>query len=149
MRHMSNSTEGPPAAEPIPSDPLLTIILDGRYRLDALLGRGGMGAVYRALDSRLDRLVAIKVLRDPGDADEDRITAEVRMLARFAHPNLVRLLDAGDLEGRAYLVMDLIEGPTLAQHLSTGRLFEPGDGQDWRGCRCCARVRPRARDCAS
>ncbi|MGO9198723.1 MAG: serine/threonine-protein kinase [Acidimicrobiales bacterium] len=119
---MSNSTEGPPAAEPIPSDPLLTIILDGRYRLDALLGRGGMGAVYRALDSRLDRLVAIKVLRDPGDADEDRITAEVRMLARFAHPNLVRLLDAGDLEGRAYLVMDLIEGPTLAQHLSTGRL---------------------------
>ena len=122
MRFMSSPTEGPRAADPVRSDPLLTALLDGRYRLEALLGRGGMGAVYRALDTRLERPVAIKVLRDSGEAGQARFTAEVRTLARFAHPNLVRLLDAGELEGRAFLVMELIEGPTLAQRLSTGRL---------------------------
>ncbi len=122
MRFMSSPTEGPRAADPVRSDPLLTALLDGRYRLEALLGRGGMGAVYRALDTRLERPVAIKVLRDSGEAGQARFTAEVRTLARFAHPNLVRLLDAGELEGRAFLVMELIEGPTLAQRLSTGSL---------------------------
>jgi serine/threonine protein kinase len=119
---MSNSNEGPTPAAPFPTDPLLNSLLDGRYRLETLLGRGGMGSVYRGLDTRLERPVAIKVLRDSGDADEARFAAEVRTLARFAHPNLVRLLDAGEIEGRPYLVMDLVEGSTLAERLANGSL---------------------------
>src|ERR1035438_2814491 len=110
MRCMSSSSEGPSPAAPLPPDPLLTTLLDGRYRLEALLGRGGMGSVYRALDTRLDRPVAGKVLREAGDGDEARFAAEVKTLARFAHPNLVRLLDAGELEGRPYLVMVVMQG---------------------------------------
>jgi eukaryotic-like serine/threonine-protein kinase len=81
-------------------DPLLGRFLDERYRLDSLLGRGGMGSVYRAIDVRLDRPVAVKVLREPDGANEQRFAAEVRTLARFAHPNLVRLLDAGEFNSR-------------------------------------------------
>jgi serine/threonine protein kinase len=62
------------------------------------------------------------VLREVGGADAARFEAEVRTLARFVHPNLVRLLDAGELEGRPYLVMDLVECPTLAQRVSDGKL---------------------------
>ena len=81
-----------------------------------------MGVVYRALDTRLNRPVAVKVLRDAEGADAARFETEVQMLARFVHPNLVRLLDAGDLDRRPFLVMDLVAGPTLAQRLSVGRL---------------------------
>jgi serine/threonine protein kinase len=117
MKPMSSPTDGPTAADSIPTD-----LLDGRYRLEALLGRGGMGTVYRGLDTRLNRPVAIKVLRDATGADEARFAAEVQTLARFTHPHLVRLLDAGELEARPYLVMDLVEGPTLAKRLSDGQL---------------------------
>ncbi|MCU1495843.1 MAG: serine/threonine kinase, partial [Acidimicrobiaceae bacterium] len=125
---MSRSTEGP-ASDPLPTEVVGTEavpseLLDGRYRLGATLGRGGMGVVYRALDTRLDRPVAVKILRDGEGADDARFAAEVRTLARFAHPNLVRLLDAGELDGRAYLVMELIEGPTLAQRLASGGLSD-------------------------
>jgi hypothetical protein len=122
MMGMSSPNEGPAQAACLPPDPLLTTLLDGRYRLEALIGRGGMGSVYRALDTRLDRPVAVKVLREVADGAEVRFAAEVKTLARFAHPNLVRLLDAGELEGRPYLVMELIEGSTLAKRLSIGRL---------------------------
>lgn len=105
-------------------DPLLGRLLDERYRLESLLGRGGMGSVYRALDVRLDRLVAVKVLRDPDGADEERFAAEVRTLAQFAHPNLVRLLDAGELDSRPCLVMELIEGETLARRFARGTLSD-------------------------
>ena len=79
-----------------------------------------MGVVYQALDTRLDRQVAVKVLRPADEADEQRFMAEVRILAGFNHAHLVRLLDAGDYDGRPYLVMDLIEGPTLAKRLASG-----------------------------
>lgn len=128
-------------ADPTSSgDGLVGAVLDGRYRLDALLGRGGAGTVYRAVDLRLDRDVAVKVLNGAGGLDdgatvvgpagssategERRVAAEVRTLARFSHPNLVRLLDAGELDGRACLVMDLVDGPTLARRLASGPLGE-------------------------
>lgn len=95
-------------------------LVDGRYRLEALLGRGGMAAVYQALDTRLDRRVAIKMLTGGPGADERRFRAEVRTLARFSHPNLVRLYDAGEIDGRLYLVMELVEGATLAARLRDG-----------------------------
>lgn len=112
---MPRASERSPASSPIPAE-----LLDSRYRLDALLGRGGMGAVYRATDVRLDRPVAIKMLRDVDSADEQRFDSEVRMLARFSHPNLVRLFDVGEFDGRPFLVMELIDGATLAQRLSAG-----------------------------
>lgn len=96
--------------------------LGGRYRLDGVVGRGGMGTVYRALDLRLNRTVAIKVLRSVERADADRFEAEIQILARLTHPGLVRLLDAGDLASRPYLVLDLIEGPSLAESVGEGPL---------------------------
>jgi serine/threonine protein kinase len=102
----------------IPAEPLL----DERYQLESLIGRGGMGTVYRALDTRLGRRVAVKLLVDTPAADEARFRAEVRMLARLSHPNLVRVLDTGESNGRLFLVMELIEGTTLEKRLRTGPL---------------------------
>jgi len=87
-------------------------MLDDRYRLESLIGRGGMAAVYRGIDTRLDRPVAIKMLADAPAADDQRFRVEVRTLARFSHPNLVRLLDAGEVDGRLYLVMGYVKGTT-------------------------------------
>lgn len=93
-------------------------LLDRRYELEAPLGRGGMAAVYRALDRRLGRPVAVKVLdaEDAGVAGaafrEDQITA------RLAHPNIVGIYDSGEtLDGRPYLVMELIDGEPVS-HLA-------------------------------
>ena len=85
-----------------------------------------MGTVYRALDTRLDRPVAIKLLRNADGGDDERFAAEVRLLARFAHPNLVRILDAGEIDDRPFLVMELIEGSTLARRVADGPL-PPGE----------------------
>jgi serine/threonine protein kinase len=100
-------------------------ILDGRYELRRLLGRGGMADVWAAHDRALGRDVAVKVLRGLEAEHEARFAAEVRTLARLDHPNLVRLLDAGDDDGRAYLVMDLVDGETLAEALRRGPLPVP------------------------
>lgn len=97
-------------------------LLDRRYRLESLIGQGGMGSVYRALDTRLGRPVAVKLLSDSPAADEDRFRSEVRTLARLSHPNLVRVLDAGQSAGHLFLVMELIEGTTLAERLRQGAL---------------------------
>jgi hypothetical protein len=96
--------------------------LDGRYHLEGVIGRGGMGTVYRAHDLRLNRLVAVKILRGVEGADGRRFEAEIQILARLVHPSLVRILDAGELDALPYLVMDLIEGPNLAQLLGAGPL---------------------------
>ena len=110
------------ATEEIAIDASRAQPLGGRYRLDGVVGRGGMGTVYRALDLRLNRPVALKVLRSVEESDADRFEAEIQILARLVHPGLVRLLDAGDFESRPYLVMDLIEGPSLAESVSEGPL---------------------------
>ena len=102
----------------IPVDELLS----GRYRIDRLLGQGGMADVFRAIDLTDSSAVAVKVVRsaDPGLAQ--RLATEARALARLTHPGLVRLLDAGVHDGQAYLVMELVEGPTLAARLRRGPL---------------------------
>jgi serine/threonine protein kinase len=99
------------------SDPLLNRLLDGRYRLGQPIGRGGMGVVYRAVDTKLERLVAVKLLTEAGAANKERFAREVQALARLTHPNLVRLLDA-ELGVLSYLVMDLIGGTNLARRLA-------------------------------
>ncbi len=99
----------------------------GRYRIEGELGRGAMGVVYRGTDPALDRTVAIKVIR-PGVADssvppeemEARFLREAKVAARILHPNVVTVFDAGR-EGHAlYLVMELVEGESLAARLARG-----------------------------
>jgi eukaryotic-like serine/threonine-protein kinase len=85
----------------------------GRYDIRDVLGRGGMADVYRAEDTVLGRQVAIKVLRDP--ANRDRFEGEARNLAGLTHPGLVRVLDAGVTGDQSWLVMELIDGATLAE----------------------------------
>jgi len=92
---------------------MLPELLDARYRLDAEIGRGGMGVVYRATDTRLGREVAVKRILTASDADPRRLLREARAAARLDHPHIVRVHDAGLAEGAAYLVMDLVSGPTL------------------------------------
>lgn len=101
-------------------------VLDDRYQLEAVLGRGGMADVYRASDRVLSRPVAVKVLRDTTDDERDRrrFTAEARTLAGLSHPHLVMLLDAGITAERPYLVLELVEGPTLDQECR-GRPQDP------------------------
>src|SRR3954452_10652066 len=95
-------------------------LLDGRYRLGARLGSGAVAEVFRALDERLARPVAVKLFR--GDAAEElqRHEAEMRTLAQLDHPSLVTVYDAGDANGQPYLVMQLVEGDTLADELRRG-----------------------------
>jgi eukaryotic-like serine/threonine-protein kinase len=94
--------------------------LQSRYRIDELIDRGGMADVYRGRDVRLERDVAVKVLREV--EHERRFAAEARTLARLQHPNLVRLLDAGTDNGDAFLVLELLGGATVRQLLDGGAL---------------------------
>lgn len=94
-----------------------TAVLDDRYALEEVIGRGGMAEVYRATDRVLARRVAVKLLRHvaAGSADRARFAAEARTLARLDHPNLVTVLDAGTASEQPYLVMELVDGPSLAE----------------------------------
>lgn len=92
----------------------------GRYQLRSELGRGGFATVYRAFDPVLEREVAIKLLHPHLAADESirtRFVHEGRALARVRHPNIVQVFDAGEVEGRAYLAMQLIDGVPVADLL--------------------------------
>ena len=97
----------------------------GPYEILAQLGAGGMGEVYRALDHRLGREVAIKTLPESLGADPDRRTRferEARALAALAHPSIATLHEIGEVEGRPFLVMELVEGQTLGERLEAGSL---------------------------
>jgi eukaryotic-like serine/threonine-protein kinase len=99
-----------------------TPALADRYRLEEVVGRGGMAEVWRATDSVLGRRVAVKLLRETAEDETDRLrfTAEARTLARLNHPGLVMLLDAGIRAERPYLVLELVEGQTLDQESGGG-----------------------------
>jgi len=84
-----------------------------RYRVDVLIGRGGMADVYRGADVVLDRDVAIKVLTERDDGERDRFLREARSMARLNHRNIVAVYDAGRDDGWSYIVMELVEGRTL------------------------------------
>lgn len=88
--------------------------LDGRVVLKGLLGEGGMGHVHRAFDSTLERAVAVKFLRGDDPRETERLVLEARLQARVEHENVVRVHAVGSLEGRACLVLQLVEGKTLA-----------------------------------
>jgi serine/threonine-protein kinase len=107
-------------------DPLVGQRLDGRYDVVARIARGGMATVYRAVDLRLDRTVALKVMlrsfaEDPGFVD--RFVREAKAAARLSHPNLVAVFDQGRDGDHAFLAMELVEGRTLRELLrQRGRL---------------------------
>ncbi len=101
-------------------------ILAGRYRIVSLLGCGGMGAIYRADDVKLDVPVALKLLPDPLAGDETSIRLllnEVRLARQVSHPNVCRVYDVGEVEGRHLICMEFIDGQDLAALLRReGRL---------------------------
>ena len=95
------------------------------YHVLEKIGAGGMGEVYRALDTRLDRQVAIKVLPPAFIRDPERVARlkrEARMLAALNHPNIAAIYDLEEAEGNCFLVLELVPGKTLAEHLTRGPL---------------------------
>lgn len=97
-------------------------VIDGRYQVESELARGGMATVYRARDLRLDRPVALKVMR-PDLAEDDafvrRFVQEARSAARLQHPHVVSVYDQGEDEDVVFLAMELVEGPTLRDVIGT------------------------------
>jgi serine/threonine protein kinase len=97
----------------------------GPYRIVSLLGEGGMGAVYRAKDTRLGRDVAIKILTALTLSDQERVQRfeqEARATGMLNHPNLLTIYDVGNEGGTAYIVSELLEGATLSERLARGPL---------------------------
>ncbi|MCK5940694.1 MAG: protein kinase, partial [Planctomycetes bacterium] len=118
-----------------PSDPLVGKVLDGRYELEACIGIGAMGSVYRANDASLQRDVAVKLLQNglfASAARRERFAREARVLAALRHPSIVGVHDHGCTEeGLHYLVMELIDGVPLAQVLQQAeRIVTRGTGAD-------------------
>jgi len=105
---------------------LLGTRLNGRYRLEARIGAGGMSTVYRALDETLERSVAVKLMNREVSSESDqleRFRREARAVAQLSHPHVVGVIDAGEDEGRPYIVFEHIEGETLKERIRRlGRL---------------------------
>ena len=103
---------------PVDGSPLVAgQVLDGRYRIIGLLGKGGMGEVYRADDLTLQQTVAIKFLTEQfaaNDSVRKRFQHEVRVARQVSHPNVCRVHDIGEIDGRLYLTMEYIDGEDLA-----------------------------------
>ncbi|MFD3628860.1 Stk1 family PASTA domain-containing Ser/Thr kinase [Streptomyces sp. DSM 116494] len=109
-------------------DPLVGQVLDGRYRVDARIAVGGMATVYRAVDTRLDRILALKVMHPSLAADAsfvERFIREAKSVARLAHPNVVQVFDQGTDGGYVYLAMEYIAGCTLRDVLRERGALQP------------------------
>ena len=95
----------------------------GHYRIVEKIGEGGMGEVYRARDTKLDRDVALKVLPEAFTADPDRLARferEAKVLASLNHPNIGAIYGLEEADGQKALALELIEGPTLADRIAQG-----------------------------
>jgi eukaryotic-like serine/threonine-protein kinase len=107
-------------------------LVAGRYRLERILGTGGMASVWLARDERLGRPVAVKLLSDSLAHDESylhRFRREARLAAGLSHPNLVTVYDFGDEDERPYLVMEYVEGGTLTDRIAGGTAHELDPGR--------------------
>jgi eukaryotic-like serine/threonine-protein kinase len=115
------------------TDPLVGRLLDGRYQIDSRLARGGMATVYRALDTRLDRPVALKVMH-AGLAEDhafvERFIREARSAARLSHPGIVAVYDQGDDDGTVFLAMEYVPGRTLRDLLQQRGRLTPREAFD-------------------
>ena len=102
------------------NDKFLNTLLDDRYQMMEVIGRGGMAVIYKALDTRLNRYVAIKVLRADIATDPELLadfTSEAQAIAKLTHPNIVAVYDVVSSPAADYIVMELIEGITLKQYI--------------------------------
>jgi serine/threonine-protein kinase len=107
---------------------LIGTTIDGRYRITGRVARGGMATVYTAVDQRLERTVALKIIH-PSQATNvhfvDRFTDEAKTIARLTHPNVVAVYDQGRHQGLPYLVMEFVQGSTLRDLLTERRRLNP------------------------
>src|SRR5438067_1253904 len=112
------------------ADPLLGTLVDGRYRVRARVARGGMATVYTALDERLERTVALKIIH-PSQANDARFLTrfgdEAKTIARLTHPNVVAVYDQGSHDGVPYLVLEYVRGRTLRELLADRRRLTPAE----------------------
>ncbi len=107
-------------------DPRVGRVIGERYRVERLIGRGGMSTVFAATDTALGRTVALKIFSSIARGDFDRQSAEIGVLAGLSHPGLVTLYDAFEAEGgEGIIVLEFVDGPDLRQRLRQGPL-EPG-----------------------
>lgn len=103
-----------------PDDPLIGLVVDRRYLIERRVARGGMATVYQAMDQRLERPVAVKIMHPHLAEDEDftrRFIQEARQAARLAHPNIVNVFDQGQEGALTYIVMEYLPGITLRELL--------------------------------
>ena len=102
------------------NDKYIGQILDDRYEIEELIGEGGMSMVYRATDRRLNRKVAVKIMRDDMAADEEfrsTFCSEAHAVAMLSHPNIVGVYDVSHSDEIEYIVMELVDGITLRQYM--------------------------------
>jgi nitrous oxidase accessory protein NosD len=124
------------ADAPTPDDQATTDVplLAGRYQLLEQLGQGGMGAVFRARDAKLDRAVALKMLPEGSAPDADavrRFRREAKALAKLSHPGIIQAYDSGEDGGKHFLVMELVEGRSLARELADKGRVPPTRAADY------------------
>ena len=101
-------------------------MLDNRYELLEVIGVGGMAVVYKARCHRLNRLVAIKILKDEYSKDQEfrrRFHAESQAVAMLSHPNIVSVFDVNFTDSMEYIVMELIDGITLKQYMQSKKIL--------------------------
>ncbi|MGH2819545.1 MAG: serine/threonine-protein kinase, partial [Actinomycetota bacterium] len=101
-------------------------LIQNRYRLEEMLGRGGMAVVWHAFDERLERPVAVKLIAPQYAEDPEflvRFFSEAQSVARVSHPNVVSVLDFGEIEGRPFLVMQYVPGGSVARLCKEGPLM--------------------------
>ena len=116
-----------------PDDPLIGRVLEGRYRVIERVGEGGMATVYRGLDLRLDRPIAIKIMRAHLFHDEafrQRFLREARTAASITHPHVVGVYDQGEDAGHMFLVMEYVHGTTLRHVLQEHGALPVGQSLD-------------------
>lgn len=111
-------------------------VIHGRYRIDALIGEGGMGVVYRAYDLQVDRQVAIKLIRRDCLSDQKfliRFRRELEITSQFRHPSTIRVYEHGETQydGRPYMVMELLTGQSLADLLTTKQRLSELDALEY------------------
>src|SRR4051812_8506185 len=114
-----------PEAKAPPSGTTETLTKLAQFDIEEKIGRGGMGIVYRAVDTKLRRTVALKVLPEDFDDDQSRrkrFLREARVAAAIAHPNVAAIHEVGEVDGRIYIAMELAPGTTLRKRLEGGPL---------------------------
>lgn len=134
LMQASNPTEAGSESQPRPAPPTREELAAAFPQLEILelIGRGGMGFVFKARQPKLDRLVALKILSQSLAADAafaGRFTREGRVLARLSHPNIVAIHDFGQANGFCYLLMEYVDGVNLRQAMKAGR-FTPAQALD-------------------